>query len=315
MSPAAAPRSPLAGIFPVLCTPFDAKGAIDFESLDRLVDFTLASGADGLTVGGVASEVHKLADDERQAIVERVLAHSEVKRRHASVWVGTGHASTELTIDHSLHAQRHGAAGLMVMPPHAHPAKPSLASLAAFFRDLDAAVERPIMIQDAPLVSGLHLPSDWIQDVAAKCARVRAVKVEAPPTGPKTGELARRGGGNLALAIFGGLGGANFLSELDHGAAGTLPGAAFPELHVALLARFRDGDAAAAGSLHRRAAPLIRFVSQSVEWSYHAYKRILVKRGVLSTAQVRRPTAPFDEQGAAELDLLWSEFDSWSRER
>lgn len=307
MTPAP-PRSALAGIFPVLCTPFDARGAIDLASLDRLVDFALDSGADGLTVGGVASEVHKLADEERRALAEGVLARVAARgasdpRGRAPVWVGAGHQSTEASIEHALHAQRHGAAGAMVMPPWV--ARPSLAQLSAFFRDLDRAVELPVMIQDAPLVSGLHLPVEWLLDVATECRRTRAVKVEAPPTGPKIAELAQRGGGSLAL--FGGLGGSNLVCELERGAAGSLPGCAFPELHVEILARFRAGRAAEAAALHRRATPLIRFVSQSVEWSYHAYKRLLVERGVIETAYVRRPTVRFDERDQAELMALWKD--------
>jgi 4-hydroxy-tetrahydrodipicolinate synthase len=243
--------------------------------------------------------VHKLADDERRAIVERVLAR--VKGR-APVWVGSGHQSTALVIAHSLHAQERGAAGVMVMPPYV--AKPPLAQLAQFFRDLDAAIRLPIMIQDAPLVSGLHLPSDWLLDLAAKCRNVVAVKVEAPPTGPKTGDLAQRSNGRLA--VVGGLGGGNLVDELRRGAVGTLPGSAFPEWHLRIVRSFRAGDVAAAEREHARLLPLVRFVSQSVEFSYHAYKRILVKRGVLADAHVRRPTCSFDDLAAAELDRLLS---------
>jgi 4-hydroxy-tetrahydrodipicolinate synthase len=290
------PRA-LEGLFPVLCTPFDERGAIDFESLDRLVDFTLRTGADGLTLGGVASEVVKLGDGERRAIVERVLAR--VKGR-VPVWVGSGHQSLDLTIEHSLHAQKSGAAGVMVMPPFVQ--RPALGALAGLFQELDRALALPIMVQDAPLVSGLTLPVDWLAQVGRDCANVRAVKVEAPPTGPKISELAAASNGTLRL--FGGLGGSNVVDELRRGAAGTLPGAAFPDAFVAILELWRDGDAASAQANHARLLPLIRFVSQSVEWSYHAYKRILVKRGVLSSAFVRRPTCRFDDVAQRELEEL-----------
>jgi 4-hydroxy-tetrahydrodipicolinate synthase len=303
MSRPPTPRAPLAGVFPVLCTPFDREGAIDFGSVDRLVDATLERGVDGLVVGGVASEVHKLDDGERRALVERVLAR--VAARGVPVWVGSGHASTEATIAHSLHAQRHGAAGVMVMPPHAHPAKPALAALAAFFRDLDLAIELPVMIQDAPIVSGIQLPVDWIVEVAASCRRIVAVKVEAPPTAPKIGELARNA---PSLALLGGLGGANLVDELARGAIGTLPAAAFPELHVAIVEHARAGDLDAARRLQERAAPLLAFVSQSIEWSYHCVKRLLTTRGAIAHATVRRPTIAFGEADAAELRRR---FDTW----
>jgi 4-hydroxy-tetrahydrodipicolinate synthase len=319
-------RSPLSGVFPVLCTPFretvesaapgGVRSVVDLESLDPLVDFTLASGADGLTLGGVASEVHKLADEERRAIVERVLARVAGR---APVWVGTSHQSTELVLAHSLHAQSRGAAGVMVMPPFV--SRPSLAALATFFRELDDALDVPVMIQDAPLFSGLHLPSEWLVEVAAKSRNVRAVKVEAPPTSPKIAQIARlakadtKRRSGFELALFGGLGGANLVSELHHSASGTLPGSAYPELAVAIVAKFSAGDVEGAAELERAAAPLVRFVGQSVEWSYHAYKRVLVRRGVLKGASVRRPTIGFDSSSDAELDALWSDFEKKSLSR
>lgn len=287
----------LEGIFPVLCTPFDERGALDFASLDRLVDFTIRSGSDGITLGGVASEVMKLDDGERRAIVERVLARVNGR---VPVWVGSGHQSGDATIGHSLHAQQLGAAGVMVMPPYVQ--KPALGALAGFFKEVDAALAIPIMIQDAPLVSGLTLPVDWLAGVARDCPNVRAVKVEAPPTGPKITELKEATRGELKL--FGGLGGANLVDELARGAVGTLPGAAFPDAFMSILEHWRDGDAASARTSHAQLLPLIRFVSQSVEWSYHAYKRILVKRGLLASPFVRGPTCRFDDVAQRELDEL-----------
>ncbi len=289
--------SQLSGIFPVLATPFDDKGRVDDASLTSLTCFLLGSGATGLTVGGVASEVYKLADEERRRIVDIVL--SEVKGS-VPVWVGSGHACTELAVDHSVHAQERGAAGLMIMPPYAM--KPSLAGVAAYFRAINAAVSIPIMIQDAPLVSGVHLPTDFMTGLAEQLSNVRCIKVEAPPTGPKTSDILARAGGRLV--VFGGLGGSNFIDELNRGAVGTLPGSAFPEVHIDILRKYRSGEIDAATALHRRVLPLIRFVSQSVEFSFHGYKQILKRRGVIRSAYVRQPSATFDDGARAELDEL-----------
>jgi 4-hydroxy-tetrahydrodipicolinate synthase len=245
----------------------------------------------------VASEVYKLSDEERRRIAQRVLAQAG---RAVPVWVGSGHASTELAVDHSIHAERHGAAGLMVMPPYAM--KPSLAGVAAYFKAIDRAVNIPIMIQDAPLVSGIHLPVDFMVGLAEKMPNVRYVKVEAPPTGPKTSEVLSKAGGTLT--VFGGLGGGNFIDELHRGALGTLPGSAFPEVHVEILRRYRSGDTRGATTLHRQVQPLLRFVGQSVEFSFHAYKRILKRRGVIESAYVRQPSATFDDSAETELEEL-----------
>ena len=285
------------GVFPVLATPFDLAGQIDEESLRNLARFTIKAGADGMTVGGVASEVYKLSDGERRRVTEIVLQEAGGR---VPVWVGTGHACTELAVEHTKHAERTGAAGAMVMPPYAM--KASLAGVASYFRAIGRAVAIPVMIQDAPLVSGVHLPVDFLTTLAHEVPNIAYVKVEAPPTGPKIGDVIARA--KERLRVFGGLGGGNLIDELKRGAVGTLPGSAFPEAYVDIYRRFRTGAVSEAERLHRRILPLIRFTSQSVEFSFHGYKRILKHRGAIATAYVRQPSATFDEAAEEELRSL-----------
>lgn len=287
------------GVYPVLATPFDAGGQVDEDSLRKLVAYIIESGADGLTIGGVASEIYKLSDGERRRISEVVMAAAGSR---APVWIGTGHSCTELAVEHTRHAQRIGAAGVMVMPPYAM--KPSLEGVASYFRAVSrAAGPIPVMIQDAPLISGIHLPVDFMARLSADWSNIRYVKIEAPPTGPKMSDVAGQAAGRLRM--FGGLGGANLVDELKRGASGTLPGSAFPHPYVEICRRFAAGDIQRADELHRRILPLIRFASQSVEFSFHAYKTVLKRRGVIASAYVRQPTATFDARAESELnDLL-----------
>ena len=60
------------GIIAVLQTPFDARGRVDEESLENLVEATIAAGVAGFLVPVVASEVAHLSPPERQQIVCRV---------------------------------------------------------------------------------------------------------------------------------------------------------------------------------------------------------------------------------------------------
>src|SRR5581483_12119505 len=71
------------GMFPLLETPFDETGAVDFASLERLTEDVVTSGVGGVLAPLVASEVHSLTVDERRAIVE--LASRQIRRRIAFV--------------------------------------------------------------------------------------------------------------------------------------------------------------------------------------------------------------------------------------
>ena len=46
----------LRGIYPALPTPMLADGAVNYGGLERLVDFEIAQGVDGLYVGGSTAE-------------------------------------------------------------------------------------------------------------------------------------------------------------------------------------------------------------------------------------------------------------------
>ena len=71
------------GVYAIAPTPFDSDGALDWGSLDRMVDFYEASGVDGLTILGIMGEAAKLAAEEALAIVGRV-----VRRTRLPVVVG-----------------------------------------------------------------------------------------------------------------------------------------------------------------------------------------------------------------------------------
>ena len=59
----------LAGVLPVLVTPFDQNGECDTAALASEVEFVLRHGADGVVLGMV-SELLRLSSEERDALTE-----------------------------------------------------------------------------------------------------------------------------------------------------------------------------------------------------------------------------------------------------
>ena len=68
-------RKELHGLGVALVTPFTKNGEVDYEALNRLVDYQIASGTDFLCVLGTTAETPTLTADEqtkvRQAVIER----------------------------------------------------------------------------------------------------------------------------------------------------------------------------------------------------------------------------------------------------
>ncbi len=79
--------APLRGLWPVMLTSFEEDGAIDWEGVDALTDWYIASGAGGLFACCLSSEMYALTPEERLALARRVVARSD--RRVPVVATGT----------------------------------------------------------------------------------------------------------------------------------------------------------------------------------------------------------------------------------
>ena len=66
----------LAGVFPVLATPFHGDGAPDEAGLAAIARYVIGAGADGVVFPGVASEYETLTADERARLSDLVAAEA-----------------------------------------------------------------------------------------------------------------------------------------------------------------------------------------------------------------------------------------------
>ena len=61
------------GVYIIAATPFADNGALDLESTDRMTDYYMRVGCDGMTILGVMGEAPKLSPEESAQFAERVL--------------------------------------------------------------------------------------------------------------------------------------------------------------------------------------------------------------------------------------------------
>src|SRR5215467_5823713 len=144
----------LQGIYPILNTTFHDDGSLDLESQRRLVSYLLEAGAHGLGLFGNASEGYALLPEERVAILRLVV--KEVDGRVPLV-VSSGHTGTDGAVQLSKEAQDLGADALMILPPFY--LKTDADGLMHYFEAISRAVQIPIMVQDAPLMTQVVMPA------------------------------------------------------------------------------------------------------------------------------------------------------------
>ena len=100
------------GVYLIAATPFAADGSLDLEGLDRLIDWYLGHGVDGLTLLGQLGEAPKLTTAESLDVARRVLGRVRVP-----VVVGVSSPGFAGMMELTAAVMDAGAAGVMVAPP------------------------------------------------------------------------------------------------------------------------------------------------------------------------------------------------------
>lgn len=279
-------KTDLRGLFPILATPFTEDGVLDERSLRRLLRFELECGVDGLGLFGLASEAFSLTESERDTILRTV---REEAGDGLPLAAGAGGMGTLPAIEQGKRAVEGGADALMVLPPFM--AKPGPAYLVEFYGELAEAVGVPIMVQDAPAITGVPMPPALLARLG-ELPGVDYVKVETQPTAVKVDQVVEAVGDGMR--VFGGQNALFVLEELDRGAVGTMPACEFADGIRAVLDVRSAGRKGEARELYNRLLPLIRYGLQAgVAWAVH--KEVLRLGGVIESAKVRGPALPLDD--------------------
>ena len=271
------------GVFPVVPTIFTADGALDLVGQKRCVDFMIDAGANGMCILANFSEQFSLSDAERELLTTIVLNH--VAHR-LPVIVTTTHFSTQVCIQRSRLAQDCGAAMVMVMPPyHGATIRATEEKVFEFFDRLSAAVDIPIMVQDAP-VSGTALSASFLARMAREIAQVSYFKIETAGAASKLRELIRLGG-SAVEGPWDGEEAITLLADLDAGANGAMTGGAYPDGIRLIVDAFAAGRREDAVAHYQRWLPLINYENR--QGGILTSKALMLEGGIIVCDAPRHP--------------------------
>lgn len=129
-----------------LITPFtDDMSAVSEVRLARLVRAMLAKGAKGFVLGADAGEFATMSISDRKQVLEIVLRETQ---NAIPVIVNASAVGTMSALDIAQHAQRHGARGVLVMPPHY--GRFSIEEVRQHFRTIANYCAIPVVAVDLP---------------------------------------------------------------------------------------------------------------------------------------------------------------------
>jgi len=241
----------LQGIFAVMVTPMTAAEEVDYETLASHIDYLIEEGGvHGIIPLGSTGEYYALTAEERKKVVETTF---QAVRGRVPVVVGANAPTTREVIEYSQHAEKCGAAGVMLAAPYY--SLPTDDELFEHYRAVDKAINIPIMLYNYPARTGVDLTPKLIQRLA-ELDNVQYVK-ESSGDITRISEIIRLCGDKITL--FCGCDN-EALENFVLGATGWVAGASnfLPKTHVKLFElAVNERDFIAARELYYKLLPVL----------------------------------------------------------
>lgn len=274
---------PLKGIATVLNTPFNPDNSIDFKSLKNNANNALNAGVAGFLVPAMASEVYKLTEKERVALVAAVLEEVNGK-----VPVMAGAGETDIPKSKNLLKKyiELGCKNVLFQIPFQNETQ-----FRNHFNELAETGPEMIMLQDWD-ATGYGLPDDLILDLFETIPAFRCLKIETVPAGVKYSRILELTKGRLNVS--GGWAVSQMTEGLKRGVHAFMP-TGMHWIYCEIYRLWKSGNENDAEKLFQQILPVLAFSNQHLDISIHFFKRLLHQQGTYPTANVRQPILPFDE--------------------
>jgi 4-hydroxy-tetrahydrodipicolinate synthase len=140
------------GSLVAIVTPMTADGALDWPAWDRLLDFHVSEGTDGIVVAGTTGESPTLSLEEIEELTRRAVARCRGKLK---VIAGAGTHSTATTIVRTRALSRLGVDAVMFVTPYYN--KPPQEGLFRHFTTAADASAVPVILYNVPSRTGVDL--------------------------------------------------------------------------------------------------------------------------------------------------------------
>jgi 4-hydroxy-tetrahydrodipicolinate synthase len=287
----------ITGSIVALATPMHDNGDIDWENLDRLVEFHIKEGTDAIVAVGTTGESATLNTKEHCAVMDRVI---KTVAGRIPVIAGTGANSTSEAIELTQEAKNLGADACLLVTPYYN--KPTQEGLFLHHQAIAKAVDLGQILYNVPGRTGVDMLPATIARIA-EIDQVIGVK-EA------TGDLVRAKQvidlvGNK-IAVYSGdddtahklilLGGHGNISVT----ANVLPKMMAELCRLSLAGKSEEADALNTKLMAMHAVMFLESNPIPVKWALHQMGRM--------TAGIRLPLTPLAEQYRNNMHTVLTSF-------
>lgn len=143
------------GLFSALLTPFNEDGSINFDSLEKLVEFNIQNGIDGFYVGGSTGEGLLLSPEERMQVFECV---KKANKGRATLIAHVGTICTLDAIKMAKKAEELEYDAISAVAPYYYGF--TLDAVLGYYNDIVNSTSLPMIIYNFPNSGGFSLTKD-----------------------------------------------------------------------------------------------------------------------------------------------------------
>jgi N-acetylneuraminate lyase len=301
-------RDSFRGIFTALLTPMYENGAIDFDSLTRLVEHQIEQGIHGFYVGGSTGEGFILTSEERKQVLEVVVRAAAGR---VTIISHVGCISTMESINLAKHAELQGVDAVSAVVPFYY--KVSMKEIREHYEAIMAAVSLPMIVYHFPGATGVSLSMDFYEQMSRnpQCIGVKFTSLnlfEMQQIRVRCGQDFLIFNGHDEVYSAGAYAGAN-------GAIGStfnmMPGL-FAQMYELIVSEDRPLMA----SIQSMQAEANGVIAHMIQFDVIAYEKyMLYLQGILATPTVRQPLKQFTTEEREQIESFYTQSEVLKRYR
>ena len=273
-----------------LATPFDADNRVDYAALERLVEFHVSEGSDGLVIAGTTGESATLEKSEHTELIGKAV---EIVNGRLPVIVGTGSNSTAQTLQLSVDMGKLGIDAYLLVVPYYN--KPTQEGIYQHFSTIADAVDKPVMLYNVPGRTVTDILPDTVARLAAH-PNIFGIK-EATGDMQRLSQIQHLVPENFMLYSGDDFTALEFIENGGNGVV-TVCGNVAPRLMADMCRAALAGESEKAKQLDDKLQPLNKALF--LESNPIPVKWALAEMGLISPG-IRLPLTPYAEEYHAEM--------------
>lgn len=154
-----------------LVTPFKEDLSVDYDQLEKFIDFQIDNGTDSIVICGTSGEASTMSHDEQIEVVSACVSHVNGR---VPVIAGAGANCTDEALNLAKRSEKAGADGLLVVTPYYN--KATQKGLEEYYTTVGNSVDIPIIMYNVPGRTGTNIQPATAVKIAKRVDNIVAIK-------------------------------------------------------------------------------------------------------------------------------------------